>query len=90
MKKTFFIFAICLITSCDSIVDSQMQRIEDQVAQDAIKQYNIAISGGDKIEIYTHASMVCAAFIQAKDEVNYKKWKIIEKAAAKEAGMPIK
>jgi hypothetical protein len=65
----------------------EMQKIENQVAQDAIKQYEIALKGGDKMEIYVHAGMVTAAFLQAKDEANYLKWKEIERKAAKAAGL---
>jgi len=74
----------------DKMAANQMQKIENQVAQDAIKQYEIALTGGDKVEIYVHAGMVTAAFLQAQDQENYTKWKAIERAAAKEAGMPTK
>ncbi|MBB6236544.1 hypothetical protein HDC90_001156 [Pedobacter sp. AK013] len=66
---------------------NQMATIENQVAEDAVKQYEIAKSGGDKTEIYVHAGLVSAAYLQAKDSVNYKKWKEIEKADAKAAGV---
>jgi hypothetical protein len=67
---------------------SDMQKIENQVAQDAVEQYEITKRGGDAMDIYIHASLVSAAFLQAKDEVNYKKWKEIEKQEAKNAGVP--
>jgi uncharacterized membrane protein YdfJ with MMPL/SSD domain len=70
--------------------DHNMAEIENKVALDAVKQYEIAKTGGDKMEIYAHASMVVAAYLQAKDEVNYKKWKEIERADAKAAGMAIR
>lgn len=70
------------------MAQNKMDEIAIQVAQDQIKQYNIAVSGGDKLQIYTQASLVAQAFLQAKDEENYKKWKDIEKKAAAEAGMP--
>jgi len=66
---------------------SQMSDIEKQVALDSEKKYEIAKSGGDKIEIATHAGMVAAAYLQAKDETNYKKWKEIEKVDKKAAGL---
>ena len=41
------------------------------------------------MQTYVQASLVAAAYLQAKDEVNYNKWKAIEKAEAKNAGMPV-
>lgn len=66
-----------------------MQQIEQQVATDAVKQYIIVKkNGGSAIEAYTYAGMVVAAYAQAKDEVNYRKWKEIEKQEAARAGIP--
>jgi len=73
----------------DKQVSSDLQKIENQVALDAEKQYEIAKRGGDKMQTYVQASMVATAYLQAKDEVNYNKWKAIEKEEAKNAGMPI-
>lgn len=61
--------------------------IYTQVILDAEQQYEIAKNGGDKTDIYVHAGLVAAAYLQAKDEVNYKKWKQIEKAHGKEIGL---
>lgn len=82
MKKLFYILFIFMF-SCMSV-------IENHVVEDTIKQYEIAKKGGDPIEIYTHASLVVAACLQAKDEENYKKWKEIEREDAKRAGIIIK
>lgn len=68
-------------------VKKEMSKIEIQVAEDAVKQYEIAKSGGDAMDIYVHAGFVAAAYIQAKDEYNYKKWKEIEKEDGKRAGI---
>jgi hypothetical protein len=72
----------------DKQVANDMQKIENQVAIDAEKQYEIAKNGGDKMQTYVQAGLVAAAYLQAKDEVNYNKWKAIEKEEAKNAGMP--
>ena len=66
----------------------EMQQIENQVAEDAVKQYEIAKRNGNATDAYVHAGLVAAAYLQAKDEVNYKKWKDIENEEAKNAGMP--
>jgi len=40
------------------------------------------------MDAYVQASLVAAAFLQAEDEANYKKWKEIEKQEGRRAGMP--
>lgn len=62
--------------------------IEDKVAQDAVEQYNMVKRHGSPVEICVHAGMVSAAFAQAKDEENYARWKSIERADCRAAGMP--
>lgn len=67
---------------------NDMKKIQDQVAVDAVAQYNIAKSQGDKIQICVQAGFVSAAYLQAKDEHNYNKWKDIQKEDCSKAGMP--
>lgn len=67
--------------------EMEMNKIEIQVAEDAIKQYEIAKRNGSDIDAYTQASFVATAFLQAKDEANYKKWKNIEQKEAKNIGL---
>lgn len=73
----------------EEYVASEMNKIENQVALDFEKQYEIAKKNGGALEAYTAAAQVAAAYLQAKDEPNYKKWKDIEKEEAKRAGMPV-
>lgn len=51
----------------------ELDKIENQVALDAVNQYKIVKRNGSAIEIHTQASLVAAAFLQANDEDNYKK-----------------
>lgn len=67
---------------------SQMDSITMQVAKDSEEQYNIAKRQGDKMQICVQAMQVSAAYLQAKDEESYKKWKATEKADCAAAGMP--
>lgn len=62
--------------------------VEKSVAQDAIKEYELARKGGDKVEICARASFVVVAFSQAHDEQNYLEWKEIERKDCEDAGMP--
>ncbi len=67
---------------------SSMQDIENKVAADAVTQYNIAKNQGDKTQVCVQAMGVSAAYLQAKDDSNYNKWKDIEKSNCHTAGMP--
>ena len=62
----------------DQQVDVQMNDINQQVASDAVTQYEIAKRGGNRVDICVQAGMVSAAYLQAKDERNYQQWKQIE------------
>lgn len=62
--------------------------VEKQVANDAEKEYEIAKQSGTAMDICVHAGLVSAAYLQAKDDVNYQKWKKIEKADCRKAGLP--
>lgn len=83
----YFIISICLL-SCRQQADINKQLLEDsqqlmknirlQVAEDAIKQYHLSVSGGDKIEICVKAGFVMEAYNQADDQLNYLKWKGIK------------
>ena len=82
MKKLIYILFIFLATSCG-------QTIEEQVAQEEIENYNMAVKGGDPIEIAVEAMLVAEMFKQAGDEANYLKWKKISTEADKAAGLVI-
>ena len=71
----------------ESQAKTEMNKIENQVAEDAIRQYEIAKRSGSAMDAYVQAGMVAAAFLQAEDEANYKKWKEIEKEEAKNVGL---
>jgi hypothetical protein len=98
MKKPKLILSIVLLVGLvwyfaggglESHAASEMNNIENQVALDAEKQYDIAKRSGNAIDTYVHAGLVAAAYLQAKDEANYSKWKEIEKHDAKAAGMTL-
>lgn len=68
-------------------VKNDIQKIENQVAADAEKQYEIAKNSGSDMDAYVQAGMVKAAYLQANDQVNYKKWVEIEKEHGKKIGL---
>lgn len=67
--------------------DRTMQDITNKVAADAVAQYGIASRNGSPIDICVQAGMVSAAYLQAKDEANYQRWKQTEKSDCSKAGI---
>ncbi|MDP4011958.1 MAG: zinc ribbon domain-containing protein [Candidatus Roizmanbacteria bacterium] len=78
--------------SSSSILEQQTSRSMDtiysQVSSDAVQQYEMTKRNGDKIETCVYAGFVSAAYLQAKDEANYQKWKQTESVDCANAGMP--
>ena len=67
---------------------NELEKIENQVALDAEKQYEIAKKNGSTMDAYVQAGMVAASYLQANDEENYKKWKDIESKEGEIVGIP--
>jgi hypothetical protein len=65
-----------------------MSNIEKKVATDAVEEYRIAERSGTQIDRCVHAGLVAAAYIQAKDEENYRVWKRTERTDCDAAGVP--
>lgn len=68
-------------------VATNISRIETQVATDAVNQYDIAKRQGDPMQICVQAGFVSAAYLQAKDEANYRTWKRTESEDCERAGI---
>jgi hypothetical protein len=64
------------------------ENVYQQVASDAVAQYNIAKNSGNKTDACVHAGLVAASFLQAQNDFSYSRWKDIQKADCAEAGMP--
>lgn len=64
-----------------------LQEIHDKVATDAVDKYGIAKRNGSPIDICVQAGFVTAAYLQAKDEANYQRWKQTEKTDCSKAGI---
>lgn len=64
------------------------QTIYRSVANDVVNQYEIAARHGDKMQMYVQAGICAAAFLQAGDEMNYRKWKDREREIGKGLGIP--
>ena len=68
--------------------DKAIQDLHNQVTTDLVKQYEIAKRRGSAMDAYVHAGAVAEAYLQAKDEGNYQKWKAIAQQEGVRAGMP--
>jgi hypothetical protein len=67
--------------------EDPMQAIHNKVAQDAIDQYQIVKRNANLVNTCVHAGFVAAAYLQAKDEPNYQKWRSIEVSDCESAGL---
>ena len=67
---------------------TEMKKIENQVATDAVTQYQIAKRQGNPIQVCVQAGLVSAAYLQAQDEPNYQQWKKTESEDCRHAGVP--
>lgn len=68
-------------------IASEMQDIRNQVAVDAIEEYQIARRQGDLMQICVKAGEVSAAYLQAQNELSHKQWKKTEDEDCKRAGL---
>lgn len=66
---------------------TSMQGIHNKVAEDAVKQYDMAARNGSAIDVCVQAGLVSAAYLQAQDESAYKTWKGIEQRDCDAAGI---
>lgn len=67
---------------------SDLRQIQNQVAGDAVQQYEIAKREGNAIQTCVQAGLVSAAYLQAQDEPSYKRWKKVESDDCRRAGIP--
>lgn len=82
-----FAFAGCE-QAMDAAIDREVAYVEKKVAEDSIAQYETAAAAGSAMDKCVYAGFVVAAFIQAKDAENAAKWKAVERADCKAAGIP--
>ena len=59
--------------------------VEAEVANDEIEQYEMCMRNNDYIGASVHAGVASAAYLEAGDEENYKKWNDLSEAAMAKA-----
>ena len=62
--------------------------VYQQVASNAVKQYEIAKRSGSAVDACVQAGVVSAAYLQLQDETNYSQWKATQKSDCYLAGVP--
>lgn len=68
--------------------NDEMKKITRKVADNQIKQFEIAQkNGGSVVDVCVQAGLVTAALLQDQDARRYADWKQIEKRTCKEAGL---
>ena len=83
-----FVVTAQIVSADPATLANTMQEISNQVATDAVDQYQIAKRTSDSpMDWCVSAGLVTAGYLQAKDERNYAKWKVIEKADCARAGL---
>lgn len=74
--------------AADKQVSDPMKPIYDKVALDALERLRIVVrNGGDAMDLCVHTGLVTSAFLQAKEDAYYRKWKEAEKKACDLAGI---
>lgn len=65
----------------------EMDKIEVQVANDAVKQYEIAKRSGSAMDACSAAGMMAAAYLQAQDEAGYQRAQALKDKDCRSAGL---
>jgi hypothetical protein len=82
------VFAIIWFVIDTFLVPAQMSQIENDVAADQVKQYNMVKQSGTRMGLCVQAGAVSAAYLQAKDTPNYDKWESTRRADCVHVGLP--
>lgn len=87
LLSSIFFVAIAIVAGSSVKPTTGLLNIQNQVASDMERQFDLALKGQDPIEICVKAGMVVQAHSQANNEAKYLSWKEIEKKACQLAGI---
>ena len=79
--------ALCGATACGGSGQQTTTRGNSAVVSDALDRYDDAKQNGTGIDMCVRAREVAAAYLQVKDEENYKIWKETESTDCGAVGM---
>lgn len=77
------LIGLLAIAGCGPTIED----INRQVAEDAVKQYEMVERHGSAIDLCVQAGLVSAAYLQAKNDEQYRHWKVIEDVRCANAGI---
>ena len=63
------------------------EQVYAETSKEFIEQYYITLRNGSQIDICVRAGLVAESYLQARDEVNYNRWKDREKNDCRAAGL---
>lgn len=78
-----------LLLGCSNSEHQQSEELHQHVIEDAVSQYEAIKNSSDQLEVCVYAGMVTEAYQQAKMQKEASKWKVIEDADCKKAGIPM-
>src|SRR3954452_8837203 len=73
----FLMLAVSVVYALSLWPSHAVTSLRQQVAEDAANQYWIAKKNGGGMDAYVHAQLAQEAYLQAADEINYRKWRDI-------------
>lgn len=68
---------LAVVVGLEAHFENKRINVHEQLAIDAVEQYNIIKSTGNHAKICLHARIVAASYLKANNEVNYQKWKAL-------------
>jgi hypothetical protein len=86
----YVIYSINEMRNRNSTPASSVQESNDKSAASAVRQYQTMLHDqhSTQVDVCVQAGLVSSAYLQAQDEMNYKKWKAIQKSDCARAGVP--
>ena len=90
MNIQFKLFAVSLfalvLASCGPSLEDIEAQVDKEMSEDVVIEYNMAVKGGDTMDICVAAGSAALTFQLIHDEANYLKWKEVEKRDCANAG----
>lgn len=80
-------FLLTHTTSCGDVV---MEGIHDEVFEDSVKQYEMAVRSGNATQAQVYAGLAAACALQAGKEAEYRKYLRLEEEHKNEALLELK
>jgi len=86
----YVIYSINEMRNRNPTLAPSIQELNDKSAESAVRKYQRVLHDqhSTQVDVCVQAGLVSSAYLQAQDEMNYKKWKAIQKSDCARAGVP--